>query len=119
MRLLAIEDDEMFARMLVLTLQPCGWNVDVAFRLSQAMVVLTHQKFDAVLVDLTLPDSGWMETLDRLPEIIAKARPARVIVTTGNLPEGHPMPDGVRLLRKAEEGILHKLLSAIGDPTPL
>lgn len=119
MTLLVLDDDELFCRMIGSALKPHGWLVEPAVKMTEALVVLTKQRFDAVMVDLTLPDSSWQQTLARLPEIMKKAWPARVIVTTGTAPDDCEVPQGVRVLRKGEEGILSKVLSAIGDPTPL
>lgn len=113
-----LDDDEQFCRILAAAIKPHGWMAETTFRMDDAMRILSQRKFDAVIVDLTLPDSTREQTIDRLPEILMEAWPARVVVVTGLAPDNGLIPSGVRVLRKAEEGILSKVLAAIGEPTP-
>lgn len=114
MKLLAIEDDIAWTRLLGVALARHNWDVVQAPCLADGLCALRGGAFDAVLVDLTLPDSSSEKTLARLPEIAQLARPARIVVATGALP-ATAVPDGVvkRAFEKGEEGILDNLIEAI------
>ena len=66
-RALLVEDSEMVARFLleVLTMEE-GDNLEITRtpRLSGAAALLEKQEFDVILLDLSLPDSHGMDTVD-------------------------------------------------------
>jgi two-component system OmpR family response regulator/two-component system response regulator QseB len=66
MRLLVVEDDEGIARGLAANLRRHGWAVDVAPALASAWAALRAEPFDAVLLDLGLPDGDGTALLRRL-----------------------------------------------------
>lgn len=113
-RLLVVDDDQFFARMLGLLLKHYGWTTAIVRRLhgnsaeAGAMETLRGERFDAVLLDLNLPDSLWRETVDRLTEIRELALGARLVVTSGFVPPG-VIPDG------ACDAILPKVFAASAD----
>ncbi|WP_048440751.1 response regulator transcription factor [Caenimonas sp. SL110] len=63
MRVLVVEDDEGIARGLAANLRRHGWAVDVASSLAQGWAALRAEPFDAVLLDLGLPDGDGMTLL--------------------------------------------------------
>ena len=70
-RLLVIEDnpdDQELVRRMLRTATDLVFEVDVAPRLSDALERLTANRYDAALVDLTLPDSRGVETIRRVNE---------------------------------------------------
>lgn len=113
-RLYALEDMIEFVIVLRRALVRYGWDVVTDATLRDGLARLADEHFDAVLIDLRLLDSDWRKTVEHLPEIIALARPARIVVATGI----HPPPEcpGVDVvLSKGTEGILSRVLQAI-DP---
>lgn len=63
MRLLAVEDDLVLANGLQVGLSACGWTVEVAGRVEDALAALEASSFDAVVLDLNLPDGDGLEVL--------------------------------------------------------
>jgi len=83
LNILLIEDNPDDARLVCDMLNNsggCGTIVSKAERLSTALDMLGRQKFDIVLVDLGLPDSSGLESLQ---EIQKKAPMLPVVILTG------------------------------------
>lgn len=68
MRILVIEDDAGIAQGLQINLQRRGYTVDCADRLALAWTALTVEHFDAVLLDLGLPDGDGSALLHKIRE---------------------------------------------------
>ncbi len=68
MRILVVEDDAGIAHGLKLALAQLGWAVDCVDNLSMAWTALCVEAFDAVLLDLGLPDGDGITLLRRLRE---------------------------------------------------
>ncbi|MES2786629.1 MAG: response regulator transcription factor [Pseudomonadota bacterium] len=66
MRVLVVEDDEGIARGLAANLRRHGWAVDVSGDLCTAWAALRAEPFDAVLLDLGLPDGDGTTLLRNL-----------------------------------------------------
>lgn len=66
MRLLVVEDDPDIAAGLNAALKQAGHAVDVVPTLAKAWAVLTCEPFDALLLDLTLPDGDGMGLLRKV-----------------------------------------------------
>ncbi len=66
MRVLVVEDDPGIAQGLRLTLGQSGWAVDCVDGLEPAWAALRVEPFDAVLLDLGLPDGDGAALLQRL-----------------------------------------------------
>jgi len=66
MRTLVVEDDAGIAAGIQLNLQRRGWAVDVVGTLAAAWAALQAETFNAVLLDLGLPDGDGTELLRRL-----------------------------------------------------
>jgi DNA-binding response OmpR family regulator len=75
MRVLVVEDDPGIAQGLRLTLGQHGWAVDCVDSLAQAWTALRVEPFDAVLLDLGLPDGDGATLLQRLRQAPPGARP--------------------------------------------
>lgn len=95
LRVLLIEDDPAFVDFFSLSLDtiPSGLELSVARRLSTALTLLEHTHFDAVLLDLNLPDSEGLLTLRR----VAGAAPEMPIVVFTGLDEGQQAQEALRL----------------------
>ncbi|GAB4348251.1 MAG: response regulator transcription factor [Gammaproteobacteria bacterium] len=83
MRLLLVEDDEALAKALKSDLERAGYAVDHAASGIDAQFLGEEEPFDAVVLDLGLPDrpglevlKGWRTAGNRLPVLILTARDA-------------------------------------------
>ncbi len=81
MRILVVEDDALLSQTMLRSLSDAGHHVDVAASLAQARHFWLVQEFDAVLLDLTLPDGSGLRALreartrgDRTPVLVLTAR---------------------------------------------
>ncbi|MCC2640280.1 MAG: putative Hybrid sensor histidine kinase [Nitrospira sp.] len=74
------EDDVHLIREALSERSPHDFMLDWADRLETGFLKLAKDRIDAILIDLSLPDSDGLETLDR---VRAQAHGAPVIVLTG------------------------------------
>jgi DNA-binding response OmpR family regulator len=81
MRILLVEDDDVLRDVVLKSLLAAGHRVDVATRLDDARHLWRVQPFDAVLLDLNLPDGSGLTALrearsrgDRTPVMVLTAR---------------------------------------------
>jgi len=81
MRILLVEDDAVLGSVMLRSLQDAGHRVDLAVTLAQARHFWLVQPFDAVLLDLNLPDGTGLTALreararnDRTPTLVLTAR---------------------------------------------
>jgi len=81
MRILVVEDDALLSQTMRRSLSEANHHVDVASNLAQAEHFWRVQEFDAVLLDLSLPDGSGLKALrearargDRTPVLILTAR---------------------------------------------
>lgn len=63
MRILAIEDDPVLADGLSVGLSACGWTVEQVATVEEARAALEASGFDAVVLDLGLPDDDGLSVL--------------------------------------------------------
>ena len=84
MRILVIEDDAGIAAGLRTTLQQRGYAVDVCGDVASAWSALRTERFDAVLLDLGLPDADGSVLLQRL-----RSAPATVGASAQPCPTGY------------------------------
>lgn len=95
LRVLLVEDDPAFVEFFSASLDtiPSGLELSVARRLSTALAKLEHTHYDAILLDLNLPDSEGLLTLRR----VAGAAPEMPIVVFTGLDEGQQAQEALRL----------------------
>ena len=81
MRILLVEDDAVLGSVMLRSLQDAGHRVDHAVTLAEARHFWLVQPFDAVLLDLNLPDGNGLTALreararsDRTPTLVLTAR---------------------------------------------
>ncbi|WP_144007105.1 response regulator, partial [Pelomonas sp. KK5] len=81
MRILVVEDDPLLSQTMRRSLTEANHHVDVASTLAQADHFWRVQEFDAVLLDLSLPDGSGLRALrdarargDRTPVLVLTAR---------------------------------------------
>ena len=81
MRLLVVEDDEVLSDGLKVGLNMLGFTVDVVGRVADACEAVAVNRFDAVVLDLMLPDGSGLDVLaqlrasgERTPVLLLTAR---------------------------------------------
>src|SRR5690349_7700377 len=81
MRILLVEDDDVLLDVMQRSLLDAGHRVDAARRADEARHLWRVQPFDAVLLDLNLPDGSGLAVLrearargDRTPVLVLTAR---------------------------------------------
>lgn len=80
-KILIIEDNKTLAKLIAKKISSeLNFEVDVAFKLSEAKLFLKRYKYFLVLVDLNLPDAPNGESIDYVLE-----KGSRAIVLTGNI----------------------------------
>ena len=67
-RILVVEDDPDVAEVLATLLTRSGYHVDVAHTGQQAMTALVDTVYDALTLDLMLPDTSGLEVIRRVRE---------------------------------------------------
>ena len=105
MRVLLVEDNDDDALLIRESLSGTALEIDRAERLSTALAQLTLGKFDAVLLDLSLPDAWGLETIRRLRR---EAGAVPIVVLTG-------LNDEEIAMRAVEEGAQDYLFKGQAD----
>jgi len=83
MRVLLVEDNPGDARLIQEFLSDpkmASFDIQVAERLSHGLKALSGGRFDVVLLDLSLPDSSGLDTLEK---VLSRAPQVAIIVLTG------------------------------------
>jgi signal transduction histidine kinase len=95
LRVLLVEDDSAFVEFFSTSLETIrsGLQLTVARRLSAALAALADTHYDAILLDLNLPDSEGLLTLRR----VALSAPEMPIVVFTGLDEGEQAQEALRL----------------------
>ena len=79
-RILLVEDDDNLRLLYRLRLEQVGYEIVAAVTGAQALNAIAREKFDAVVLDLGLPDYSGLQVL----EVIASRQPhLPVIIHTG------------------------------------
>ncbi|CAM5458641.1 Transcriptional regulatory protein QseB OS=Afipia felis OX=1035 GN=qseB_3 PE=4 SV=1 [Afipia felis] len=63
MRILVLEDDPILADGLCVGLRLAGWTVDAVVHCADARAALATARFDAIVLDLMLPDGSGLDVL--------------------------------------------------------
>ena len=81
MRLLLVEDDRMLARGISAALTQCGYGVDVAATVDDALRLAEGAAYELCILDLSLPDGDgldvlqhWRKSGERFPVLVLSAR---------------------------------------------
>ena len=97
--LLLIEDnpaDALFLQKALKAHYPGKYATMLAATLGKARSLLAHTEFDAALLDLSLPDSRGLATIERL----AAAEPKLPIVVLSGVDDARIVPEAVRCGRR-------------------
>jgi len=79
-KILIVEDDEKFARVLSKQLEKNNYEVFHSADLAAFLDVVVKEKFDLMLLDLGLPDSSGLETYEKVSKVASNIP---VVVLTG------------------------------------
>ena len=105
-----VEDDSVAAGLFRAQLSAdteTDYDIELVETLEEATTALKGGRPDVVALDLTLPDSGGLETLERVREVASEVP---IVVLTGAQEDG--LADAVR--RRGAQGLLTK--GRPGDP---
>lgn len=83
MNTLIIEDDRGMANAISATVEPFSDNLWIAETLKEGMAILRSGRVDLLLLDLMLPDSNEVQTLQNIRAIKAIDKKLAVLVITG------------------------------------
>jgi len=78
---LVVDDDQAVAGALSQSLAGLGWEVDVAFDLNSAVSRLEEREFDALVVDLRLPEADGLTMLERIGQMPEHSRPVAILLS--------------------------------------
>jgi len=82
LRVLLVEDDDAYAGMLQTMMGPAGpLSLQRVSTLSGALCAIKNDSIDAILLDLGLPDSFGIDTVDRLRELVGERIPIVVLTS--------------------------------------
>ena len=79
-KILIIDDDVMFCRLLTSALNADGYVISCAYCLAEGLKMVSTESFDVVFLDVRLPDGNG---LDKLAQIRDAASEPEVIILTG------------------------------------
>lgn len=98
---LVVDDDTTLARSLSRSLAGFGWEVDVAHDGSEALRMLSERTFDALVLDLQMPETDGLSVIERLRD--GSSRPLTILLS------GHlDVPTTVRAVRLGAYDVLEK-----------
>lgn len=96
-RLLIVEDDAVLRKLLTRLFLREGFEVATASSCAEAIAEITGQRFEAVLLDLQLPDGDGLDMLERFD---ATRRPRHAIVMTAHAtPESRARAQSLHVAR--------------------
>jgi DNA-binding NtrC family response regulator len=100
-RVLLVDDEEEFVELLAERMRTRGLTVRTAFSGAEALEMAEQETFDAVVLDMVMPDMDGMETLRRLREKIPELQ---VILLTGYA----DLPTGIEAIKQGAVDYLEK-----------
>ncbi|HEY8942886.1 MAG TPA: sigma-54 dependent transcriptional regulator [Polyangiaceae bacterium] len=102
---LVVDDDITLARSLSRSLAGFGWEVEVAHDGREALTALQGRAFDALVVDLQMPEGGGLSVIEQVTD--GRARPLTILLS------GHlEIAATVRAVRLGAYDVLEKPVMA-------
>jgi protein-histidine pros-kinase len=89
LKILVVEDNPLNSVMAVRFLEKQGHSVWAATSGEEALTLFNRQLFDAILMDIQMPDIDGFEITRRIRQVEGTQRRVSVIATTAHAVEGH------------------------------
>lgn len=100
-KVLIVDDQEDFALLLAERMEVRGLTVRTAFSGAKALELVEQESFDAILLDMVMPEMDGMETLRRLLE---KDPELQIIMLTGHA----ELQKGIEAIKQGAKDFLAK-----------
>jgi CheY-like chemotaxis protein/HPt (histidine-containing phosphotransfer) domain-containing protein len=88
LRILVVEDNAVNQQLVLLMLQKVGYRADVAANGVEALEALERQPYDAVLMDVEMPEMDGLEATRRIHGRSPRERRPHIIAVTANAMQG-------------------------------
>jgi PAS domain S-box-containing protein len=88
MRILVVEDNAVNQQLVLLMLQKLGYRADVAGNGVEALEALERQPYDAVLMDVEMPELDGLEATRRIHQRWPREARPHIIAVTANAMQG-------------------------------
>ena len=88
LRILVVEDNAVNQQLALLMLQKIGYRADVAANGVEALEALERQPYDAVLMDVEMPEMDGLEATRRIHQRWPRDRRPHIVAVTANAMQG-------------------------------
>jgi PAS domain S-box-containing protein len=88
LRILVVEDNAVNQQLALLLLQKIGYRADVAANGVEALEALDRQPYDAVLMDVEMPEMDGLEATRRIHQQLPRERRPHIVAVTANAMQG-------------------------------
>ncbi len=88
LRILIAEDNSINLQLALLTLEQLGYRADIAGNGLEAVEALSRQPYDAVLMDIQMPEMDGLDATKKIRGTIPPKRQPRIIAMTANALQG-------------------------------
>jgi PAS domain S-box-containing protein len=88
LRILVVEDNAVNQQLVLLMLQKVGYRADVAANGVEALEALDRQPYDAVLMDVEMPEMDGLEATRRIHQRWPRDRRPHIVAVTANAMQG-------------------------------
>jgi CheY-like chemotaxis protein len=88
LRILVVEDNAVNQQLVLLMLQKVGYRADVAANGVEALEALERQPYDAILMDVEMPEMDGLEATRRIHRQWPRERRPHIIAVTANAMQG-------------------------------
>lgn len=88
LRILVVEDNAVNQQLVLLMLRKVGYRADVAANGVEALEAVERQPYDAVLMDVEMPEMDGLEATRRIHRLLPRERRPHIIAVTANAMQG-------------------------------